>query len=59
MIRVLYQNTGSLGISFDSHKFEVICGAMYDNEVDIRCLVEANTHCQHKKILPKINQVIR
>ena len=59
MTRVLYQNTGSLRISSDSRKFEVICGAMYDNEVDIGYLVETNTHWQHKRTLPKINQVMR
>ena len=47
MTRVLCQNTGSLEISTNSHKFEVICWAMYDNKVDIGYLVETNTHWQY------------
>ena len=42
MTRLIYQNTGSLEISIYSHKFEVICEAMYNNEMDIGCLVETN-----------------
>ena len=59
VVWVFYQNTGRLKISTGSHKFEVMCGAMYENEVDIGCLVETNTHWQHKRIIPKINQVMR
>ena len=53
MTRVLYQNTGNLGILSDSHNFEVMYGSMYDSEVDSGCLVETNTHWQHKKNFTK------
>ena len=42
MTRMFYQNTGSIRILIYSHTFEVICGDMYNNEVDIGCLVETN-----------------
>ena len=57
--RVLYQNTGSFEISTDSHKFEAMREAMYDNEEDIGFLVKTSTHWQHKGNLPKIKQVMR
>ena len=59
MVLVFYQNTVRLEISTGLHKFEVMCGAMYDNEGDIGYLVETNTHWQHKRTIPKIKQVMR
>ena len=59
MTRVLCQHIVSLGISIDSHKFEIIYEAMYDNEVDIGYLIKRNTHQQHKITLPNTKQVMR
>ena len=55
MTRVLYQNTGSFEILSDSHKFEGMCGAIYDNELDIGCPVEINTNWKHKSTILKIS----
>ena len=48
MTRILNQNSGSLDISNNSHKLEVICEAMYNHEVDIETFVETNTHGKHE-----------
>ena len=54
MTQILYQKSGSLGISNNSHSLEVICEAMCKNEVDIRSFVETNTHWKYEKIITKI-----
>ena len=42
--RLLYHNTGSLGLSNNSHNLEVICDAMFTHDIEIVSLVETNTH---------------
>ena len=58
MTQILYQKSGSLGISNDSHNLEVICEAMCKNEVDIRSFVETNTHWKHEKSLLRFKQIL-
>ena len=59
MIRLLYHNSGSLGISNNSHNLEFICEAIYTHEVDIGSLVETNTHWKHDKSIPKLKHVLK
>ena len=58
MTRLLYHNSGSLGISNNSHNIEVICEAMFTHEFDIRSLIETNTHWKYNTSLPKLQQVL-
>ena len=57
--RLLYHNTGSLGLSNNSHNLEVICDAMFTHDIDIASLVETNTHWKHNNSIPRIKQVIK
>ena len=59
MTRLLYHNSGSLGISTNSQNPEVICEAIFTHEIDIASLVETNTHWKHNKSLPKLKQVLK
>ena len=59
MTRLHYHNSGSLGISTNSHNLEVICEAMYTHEIDIASLVETNTHWKHTHSIPKLKQVLK
>ena len=59
MTRLLYRNSGSLGISTNSHNLEVICEAMFIREIDTANLVEINTHWKHNESLPKLKQVLK
>ena len=42
--RILYQNTGSLGLTGSAHPLEDICDFMSTWNVDIYCFIETNTH---------------
>ena len=57
--RLLYHNTGSLGLSNNSHNLEVICDAMFTHDIDIASLVETNTHWKHNNSIPRLKQVIK
>ena len=59
MTRLLYYNSGSIGILNNSHNLEVICEAMYTHEIDIASLEETNTHWNYDKSLPKLKQVLK
>ena len=59
MTRLLYHNSGSLGISTNSHNLEVICEALFTHEIDIASLVETNNHWKDDKSLPKLKQVLK
>ena len=57
--RLIYHNSGNIGISNNSHNLEVICDAMHTHEVDIGSLVETNNHWKHDKFIPKLKQVLK
>ena len=45
--RILYQNSGSIGLSNTAHTVEVICEFTHKTEAHILCLAETNTHWNH------------
>ena len=45
--RILYQNSGSIGLSNTAHIVEVICEFTHKTEAHILCLAETNTHWNH------------
>ena len=57
--RLIYHNSGNIGLSNNSHNLEVICDAMHTHEVDIGSLVETNNHWKHDKSIPKLKQVLK
>ena len=56
--RILYQNTGSLGLTGSAHPLEEICDFMLTWKVDICCLVETNTHWKHRRTKRKVLSVL-
>ena len=57
--KILYQNSGSIGLSNTAHTLEVICEFTYKNEADILCLAETNTHWKHTATKKKLLQVTK
>ena len=55
--RFLYQNTGSLGLSTDSHNIETLCNAMYEHDVAVGCFAETNTHWRHPQTIKRLLKV--
>ena len=55
--RFLYQNTGSLGLSTNSHTLETLCNAMYENDIAVGCFAETNTHWRHPQTRKRLLKV--
>ena len=56
--RILYQSTGSLGLTGSSRPLEEIYDFMSTWNVDICCLVETNTHWKHRRAKGKLLNVL-
>ena len=57
--RILYQNSGSIGLSNTAHTLEVICEFTHKTKADILCLAETNTHWKHTATKNKLLQVTK
>ena len=57
--RILYQNSGSIGLSNTAHTLEVICEFTHKTKADILCLAETNTHWKHTATKKKLLQVTK
>ena len=56
-IRILYQNSRSIGLFTTAHTLEFMCELTHKTEADILCLADSNTHSNHLEAKHNLLQV--